>query len=150
MVDELLIRHLHGHADSRRPRPLAGTGLEHPELLVLDGELDVLHVRIVLLKLVTDREELLVGLGPHLFEGLDRLLVGGLRLLVQRQRGADTRHHVFALGVDEPLAVEHVFAIGRVTRERHTRRRGVAQVTEYHGLHVNRRAQSWGMPSMLR
>ena len=38
------------------------------ELLVLDGELEVLHVLVVLLELQADLAELLVGLGQQLAE----------------------------------------------------------------------------------
>ena len=59
--------------------------------------------------------------------------------LSDRLRCADTSHNVFTLGVDEVLTVEHLFTIGRVTRESHTRGTGVTHVAEDHGLDVNSR-----------
>ena len=78
--------------------PLAGAGLQHEELAALDGELDVLHVVVVLLERVLDLQQLLV----------DRLVPLGH--FVDGQRRADAGHHVFALGVDQELAVELVLA----------------------------------------
>ncbi len=64
------------------------------------------------------------------------LVLRVLRPFVQRIGRADAGHHVLALGVDEPLAVELVLAGGRVAREGHAGGRGVAQVAEDHALHV--------------
>jgi hypothetical protein len=55
-------------------------------------------------------------------------------------RRADAGHHVLALGVDQELAVEQVFAGAGVAREGHAGGAAVAQVAEHHGLHVDRRA----------
>ncbi len=60
------------------------------------GELDVLNVLVVLLELVLDVEQLVVDLLVPLGHFFDR------------QRSANTGHNVFALGVDEELAVELV------------------------------------------
>ena len=56
--------------------------------------------------------------------------------LVQRIGRADAGHHVFALGVDQPLAVELVLAGGRIAGEGHAGGRAVAHVAEDHALHV--------------
>ena len=65
------------------------------------------------------------------------LVMVGLGGLVQRVGGADTRDHVLALGVDEPLAVELVVAGGRIAAEGDTGCGGVAHVAEHHALHVD-------------
>ena len=44
---------------------------------------------------------------------------------------------VFALGVDEELAVKFVGTVGGIAGERHARAGGVTGVTEDHGLNVN-------------
>ena len=84
---------------SRRPqrrlgRPLAGAGLEDVQRSLLDGELDVLHVAVVLLEPVQGRDELLERARQPLRHARDRL------------RRADPRDDVLALCVDEELAVE--------------------------------------------
>ena len=48
--DEALFDHLDGDTERGRRGALAHTGLEHPELSLLDGELDVAHVPVVFLK----------------------------------------------------------------------------------------------------
>ena len=118
----------HGDADGGHAGALAVAGLEDVEAVVLDGELQVLHVAEMLLQRVAHLEQLLVA-GGH--------LLGELR---HRLRRADAGDHVLALGVDEVLAVEHLFARGRVAGERDARGAGVAHVAEDHRLHVDRRA----------
>ena len=48
--DQLLLHHLDGDPDGGVAGALAVPGLEHVQLPVLDGELEVLHVAVVLLQ----------------------------------------------------------------------------------------------------
>ena len=77
--DQLLVHHLDGDAHAGEAGALAVAALEHVELAVLDRELDVLHVLVVLLELLADVEQLLVGLGQHVAERLDLLAACGCR-----------------------------------------------------------------------
>src|SRR4029077_8287405 len=52
--------------------PLAATRLQHEELLVLDGELEVLDVLVMLLEARRDLAQLLVRLRHHLLELANR------------------------------------------------------------------------------
>ncbi len=63
-----------------------------------------------------------------------------LRQLGDRLRRAHASHDVFALGVDEKLAVELLRSVGGIAGERHTRTGVVAGVAIDHRLHVDRRA----------
>ena len=130
--DEAFGDHVDGHLQRRGSGALAVAGLQHVELLVLDGELHVLHVAVVLLEGVADLVEL-----------LERLRHDGLEL-GERPRHAHAGHHVFALGVHEELAVEEVLARGRVAGEGHAGARRLALVAEDHALHVDGRAQIVG------
>ena len=58
-VDQPLLHHLDGGAHGGRAGALARPRLQHEQLAVLDGELDVLHVAVVALQLLAD----LVGAG---------------------------------------------------------------------------------------
>ncbi len=58
-------------------------------------------------------------------------------------RGADAGDHVFALGIDQELAVELLLAGRWIAREGDARRRGLAHVAEHHGLHVDRGAPAF-------
>ena len=82
----------------------------------------------MLLELLTNLVELLVSDREVLLESGDLL------------RRARTSHHVFALGIDQELTIEEVFARRRVAREAHARGRVVALVAEHHGLHIDRGA----------
>ena len=57
---------------------------------------------------------------------------------------AHARHHVFALGVDEEFAVEHLFAAGRVARESNAGTGAVARIAKDHGLDIDRRSPFGG------
>ena len=48
--DEALLNHLDGNAQGGGGGTLAHTGLEHPELALLDGELDIAHIAVVVLE----------------------------------------------------------------------------------------------------
>ncbi len=53
-------------------------------------------------------------------------------------RRAHTGDHVFALGIDQVLAVEHFFAGRRVTGKSHARSAGLPKIPEDHRLNVDR------------
>ena len=130
--DDALVDHVHRGLDRRRCGALGCPRLEHVEHVVLDGELDVLHVSVVLLEPAHRREELLVG-GRH--EDAHRL--DGLRR-------ADAGDDVLALRVHEELAVDLLLAGRRVARERDAGSGAVALVAEHHLDDVDRRAEIVG------
>ena len=126
--------HLDGDPHGGGAGPLAGAGLEHVERAVLHRELDVLHLLVVLLELLADVHELLVDLGHLVVELGDRL------------GRADAGDDVFALGVDQVVAVEDVLAGVRVAGEGDAGARVVAHVAEDHRLDVDGRALQAGDP----
>jgi hypothetical protein len=95
--DQAFVGHIHGDLHGRFGGALAVAGLEHPQLAALDGELDILHILVVLLQAVGDVEELLVNLG-HFFSSFEI----GLGV-------ADTGHNIFTLGIEQVIAV-HFFS----------------------------------------
>ena len=54
--DSFLFDHITCDVDRCRTCPFAGTGLEHEQLALLDGELDVLHINIVIFERFLDQE----------------------------------------------------------------------------------------------
>ena len=58
----------------------------------------------------------------------------------QWQRRANTRDDIFALGVDQILAIEGVFASRRVSGEGNTGGAVIPHIAEHHGLDIHRRA----------
>ena len=129
--------HVHGHLDRRGAVALTHAALEHEQAPLLDGELDVLHVLVVLLKAVLNFEELLVASGHGGLERGESLALRVLRVLIDGGGRTDTGHHVFALGVDQVLTVEVSIAVARVARESDAGGRIAAHVAEHHGLHVD-------------
>ncbi len=99
---------------------------------MLDGELQILHVAVVLLHLVGDGHELLIDLGGVTFQGGD--LAGS----------TDAGDDVLPLRVQQILAVELLFAGGGIAGEGHAGAGVVAGVAEDHRLHINRSAQVVG------
>ncbi|MPM36798.1 hypothetical protein SDC9_83400 [bioreactor metagenome] len=132
LVDDALVDQVAGDLD-RRPRgALAVAGLQHVELLVLDGELHVLHVPVVLLHPVHGVQELVVGLREDLLH------------LGQRPGRTDARDDVLALRVGEELPVELLRAGGGVAGEAHPGGGGLAHVAEHHLHHVDGGAELGG------
>ena len=115
LVNHALCKHVHRHIERSETGPLSNTALEHPELAVLNSELDVLHVVEVLLKVKTDVVKFLVDLRHCLFERFEICVVRSLGGLVERVRGADAGNDVLALRVDKPLTVELIVTVCRVT-----------------------------------
>ena len=111
---------------------LAAARLQHIEMLVLDGELEVLDVLVVLLEPRGDLAQLRVRLGHHLLELADRL------------RRAHAGDDVLTLGVDQELAVELLRAGRRVAGEADAGAGAVAGVAEHHHLDVDRGADVIG------
>ena len=144
LVDHTLAEHIHSDLHHGSTCTLTVAALQHPELTVLDRELDVLHIAVVILEVVLDSIQLLVYLGHYLLERRilgyalllrDVLSLGPTTRTLDRDllRRADTGNHVLALSVNEVLTVEDVLTRCGVTREGYTRCRVVTHVTEYHG-----------------
>ena len=92
--DQAFFHHLDGDADRGAAGALAVARLQHVQAAVLDGELEVLHVAIMLFQARGDLAQLVVDLGHDLLE------------LGDVYRGANAGDHVFALRVHQELAVE--------------------------------------------
>ena len=144
MADEAFARHVHRNPQGGLGGALAAARLEHPELAALHREFHVLHVAIVLFQQMRHADEFGETLGQrHLHGGLVGM-GGDARHFRDVLGGADARHHILALGVDEELAVKLVLAGGGVAREGDAGGRGLAHVAEHHGLHIHRRAPALG------
>jgi hypothetical protein len=117
--------HLHGDTHRRMAGAFAVSGLQNVEAIILDREFEVLHVLEVPFKDAANVHKSLVR-GGHFF-----------RQIGDRMRRAHASDHVFTLRVDEVFAVENFFAGGRVARECHSRRAGVAHISEHHRLNVH-------------
>ena len=115
LVNHSLLKHVHCHVESSDTCSLSDTALEHPEFTVLDSELDVLHVVEVFLEVETDIVKLLVNLRHCSLKRLEVLVVRVLGCLVERVRSTDTCYDILSLCVDEPLSVELVVTVCRVT-----------------------------------
>ncbi len=111
LTDHALFSHVDRNANRRRTRALAIAGLQHIQLAFLDGELEILHVLVMLLEIGGDLAQLHEGIRHHFLQVRNRL------------RGTDTSHHILALRVEQILAVEHRLAAARIAREAHARAR---------------------------
>ena len=101
LVDQALVEHVVRHDPLAERGALAHARLQDPQPALFDRELDVAHVAVVLLERVHDVAQSPVALG------VDLLQVG------ERQRVADARDDVFALRVDQVVAVRDLLAGGR-------------------------------------
>src|SRR5690606_5516265 len=100
-------------------------GLQLLQLLVLDRALEALRVVLVLLEPRRDPTPLTERRRHDLLE------------LGDRPRRADARDDIFALGVDQELAVELLRARCRIAREADARARAITGGAEHHLLHVD-------------
>ena len=128
-VDESLVHHLHSHAHGCRGGALAHPGLENPQLLALDRELDVAHVAVVAFQCRHDPCQF------GMVDGMNRCQV------CERERVANSGHHVFSLGVLQVVPVRDALSGRRVSGETDASAGVVAQITEHHRLHVARCTQ---------
>ena len=131
-IDEPFTDHVVRHAEGGLGGALAHPGLQHPELAVLDGELDVTHVAVVVLEGLHEPDELAVGLGVE------------LREIGERHRVPDAGHHVLTLGVREVVAVGTGLAGRRIPGEADPGPRRGPAIAEHHRLHVHRGADVIG------
>ena len=132
--DQAFLDHFDGDAQGGGGGALAHAGLEHPELALLDGELDIAHIAVMIL----ERQEHALELLTCGLEARGGLEVGdGLGV-------ADTGDDVLALGINQKVTVELLGAVGRITRKGDACRRGLALVAKGHGLHVDGGAELVG------
>jgi len=132
LVDDALVHQVGGDLQRSGSGALAVAGLQHVQLAVLDGELEILHVLVMAFKPSHGVEQLVVGLGQHLFH------------LGKMPRGADTRDDILALRVGQELAVDPLLAGGWVASEADAGSRGLATVAEDHLHDVDGGAQVTG------
>ena len=125
--DEAFFFHLNGDVQRGGGGTLAHAGLQHPQLALLDCELDVAHVAIVVLENGEHTLELLAGF----LQAVDMLQLG------DGARVANARDDVFALGVHQVVAVEFLLAVCGVAGKRNAGSGSLALVAEHHALHVN-------------
>ena len=127
-VDQLLLHHVAGEVDRGDTGSFAVAGLQHENLAVLDGELEVLHILEMRFEDLPDAFELRERLGQMFLEIRDRF---------GRAHSGD---NVFALRVDEEFPVKNFFAGRRVARESDPGTGVRSGIAEHHGLHVHGRA----------
>ena len=132
--DQAFLDHFDGDAQGGGGGALAHAVLEHPELALLDGKLDIAHIAVMIL----ERQEHALELLTCGLEARGGLEVGdGLGV-------ADTGDDVLALGINQKVTVELLGAVGRITRKGDACRRGLALVAKGHGLHVDGGAELVG------
>ena len=125
LVDQTFQNHVVSDLDGGFRGTFAVAGLEHPEFVVLNGELDILHVLVVLLKAFSDICELCVDFRQFILHAQN---LGGI---------ANTSHNIFALGVHKVLAKHDIFASLRIAGEGNAGTGVAAHIAEDHGLDVD-------------
>ncbi len=128
-TDVAVGRHLDRHAQRCDAGALADADLQHPELALLDGELEVQHVAVVGLHAVHVPEQLLEQGGEAVTDRGERFGV------------AHPGDDVLTLGVEQEVAVGDVLPRGGVAGEGHAGAGVVVAVAEDHRLDVDRGAE---------
>ena len=104
-INEFLFLHFDGEANGGQPCALAVARLQHEDLAILNGELEVLHVLKVFLQGLSDFLQLAVGLWKVILELGDWFGC------------AHTGHHILSLSINEEFAVKNSFSGRGITRE---------------------------------
>ena len=134
--DQSFFGHVDGDANGRPRRPFARPRLQQPEPSRLDGELDVLHLAIMVLEPLGDVLQFLKG---HGHRDIHRRMRGIRRTAPrQRMRRTGAADNVLALRIGQILAKEMVLAGRRIAGECDAGRRSLAHVSEHHGLDRDR------------
>ena len=140
LVDQPFAHHVDRHLERGLRSPLAVARLQQPQRALLHGELDILHVGVMLLEQFEHARQLGKGVGHGFFHArLVRARLFAPRL-GQVLRRADTRDHVLALRIDQPFAVIGFLAGRGIAREGNAGGAGVAHIAEHHRLHIDRSA----------
>ena len=137
----------HGYAYHGHACAFAVTGLEHPELAVLDSELHVLHILIIVFETMCNGYQLSSTVRHCLFERrivLATFFFGDALKLSPTARSfhgdllgsAYAGNYILALSVDEVFAVENILAGSGVTAEGNAGSGVVAHVAVNHSLYV--------------
>ena len=132
--DDRLVYELGGDPEGSGGRTLADASLQHPQLAVLNRELDIAQVAVVVLE------------GRHYLEQL--LVDGRVQVLqfLERHGVADPGDDVFTLGILEVVTINAAVARGRVAGKRHPGTGAQVEVAEDHRNHRYRGAQVIGYP----
>ena len=119
------IHQITGNLHSCRCGTLAVSCLQEEQIAFLDGEFHILHVAVMVFQTVGNVHKLCITLRQILCQLGDRL------------RSTDAGYNVFALGINQVLAKNTLFAGGRVTGKCHAGTGGITHVAEYHGLDID-------------
>ena len=119
------------------------TGLQEPEFAFLYGELHVLHIAVVVLKLLLNTVEFFIQFWHSLFHR--RILACTLSLADTLQfspttatfkcdllRGTDTGYNVLTLCINKIFTIEQILTCGGVTAEANTCCGCLTHISEYH------------------
>ncbi len=138
--DETFLHHVNRHLDGCRAVSFPHPGLQHIQDAMLNGELDVLHIRVMGIQLTSDVVKLLVDFWHGFLKGWQVPVCELLGDIIDSKRGADTGHHIFSLGVDQPFSVEVIVAGSRVAGEGDSRCAIIAHIAKDHGLDIHSRS----------
>lgn len=138
-INAVLHHQVHRDLHRRGGAALATARLQHEQLAILDGKLQVEHVGIVIFESRRDLAEFLARVRQNT---LERSRVAGFR--INGDRGAHAGDDVFALRLRQPLTVELRGAGGGITGECHAGAGAIVEVAEDHRLHVGRGAEVVG------
>jgi len=112
--DQTFFCHFNRHAQSGLSRAFAIAGLEHIKTPLLNGKLNILHIAIMVFQNLAGFRQLPENFWHGFFHG--HLIISTRQPFCcgQVAGGSDASHHIFTLGIDQKLPIEHIFTGGRV------------------------------------
>ena len=139
--------HVHSYLNHGCTCTFSVTGLEEPELTVLYGKFEVLHILEVIFQFLLGLDKVFCTFGHRFFE---RRIFRCANLFADTLEGSptartlyryllgssDTGNNVFALCIDKVFAVEYVFTGSSVAGKCNSGCRSITHIAEYHCLNV--------------
>ncbi|OQB88019.1 MAG: hypothetical protein BWX85_00116 [Chloroflexi bacterium ADurb.Bin120] len=92
-INQTFIDHVHSDLDGCFRSTLARSSLQHPQLAFFDGELNILHIMIMILKVEGNLLKLTVDIGHFISQLADRFGV------------ANTSHNILTLGIQKEITI---------------------------------------------
>ena len=133
--DKAFINHFHSCSYRCSCRTFSGPRLKHPEISLLDGKLDILHISVMFFQRLVHINELVILIVHDLFQrDLGSIL---LALYIDGHGCPDACNHILSLCILEVLAVEHILSGCRVSGKGNAGSRTVSHVPEYHCLDIH-------------
>ena len=126
------IHQITGNLQSRFGCSLTASGLQHIQMLVLNGKLHILHISVMIFQFIADSHKLFKHFRHRIFK------------LCNRLRCTHTGYHIFALSVHQKFAHQLLLAGCRIPCKCNTCSGSLSHIAKRHHLYIDSRTPGIG------